>query len=175
MASRSTGMWGAACTASTATSAPAPCALFAIVATSLTVPTALEVEPYGYEPGPIVDLALDVVRFQGERLGVDPDPAHRGSSLGGGEEPGVHVRAVVELGHHDLGIPVPSARKRARYRERERGHVRPEGHLVRPRTEEVGHSLTGVAQDLLGLDARREGAVQVGSATAHVARHRVDG
>ena len=71
-----------------------------------------------------------------EGLGVSADPAHR-TSLFGGEEPGVHVGAVVELGHHDPGILVPRAREHAEDGDGEGGPVGGEGDLAWFGSEEV--------------------------------------
>src|SRR5919202_975298 len=51
-------------------------------------------QAHGDELGLIVDRPYYVVRVEGERLRVDPDPAYPRLSFGGGEEPRVHVRAV---------------------------------------------------------------------------------
>src|SRR5919202_1182910 len=48
----------------------------------------------GDELGLIVDRPFYIVRVEGERLGVDPDPPYPRLFFGGGEEPRVHVRAV---------------------------------------------------------------------------------
>src|SRR5215211_3906143 len=59
-------------------------------------------QAYGYEFRPFVDVLLQVVLVEGEGLGIYPDPAHSRPLLCGGDQPGVHVGAVVEL--CDVGL-----------------------------------------------------------------------
>src|SRR5687768_14606536 len=51
----------------------------------------------GYEFRTLGDSLLQVVLVEGEGFGIYPDPAHSRPLLCGGDEPGVHVGAVVEL------------------------------------------------------------------------------
>jgi hypothetical protein len=75
---------------------------------------------------------------------------------------------VVELCDDDLRVTVPPAGKGAGDLEGQGGHVGPEGDLVGRGTEEIRRRLASIGQDLLGLSARREDAVQVRPAALHV-------
>src|SRR5215212_242344 len=131
-------------------------------------------QAYGYEFRPFVDVLLEVVLVEGEGLGIYSDPAHSRPLLCGGDQPGIHVGAVVELCDDDLRVFVPSAGEGAGDRERQGGHVSPEGDLVGRGPKEIRRRHAGVGQDLLRLRARREDAVKVRPAALHVAGDGVD-
>src|SRR5215212_5935100 len=131
-------------------------------------------QAYGYEFRPFVDVLLQVVLVEGEGLGIYPDPAHSRPLLCGGDQPGVHVGAVVELCDDDLRVSIPPAGDRAGDLEGQGGHVGPEGDLVGRGPEEIRRRHASIGQDLLGLRARWEDAVQVRPAALHVTRDGVD-
>src|SRR5215210_96534 len=131
-------------------------------------------QSYGYEFRPFVDVLLQIVPIEGEGFGIYPDPAHSRPLLCGGDEPGVHVGAVVELCDDDLGVSVPPAGESAGDREGQGGHVGPEGDLVGRGPQEIRSRHACFGQDLLCLCARREDAVKVRPAALHVARDGVD-
>src|SRR5215204_431808 len=128
----------------------------------------------GYEFRPFVDVLLEVVLVEGEGLGFYSNPAHSRPLLCGGDQPGIHVGAVVELCDDDLRVFVPPAGDRAGDLEGQGGHVGPEGDLVGRGPEEIRRRHASIGQDLLCLNARWEDAVQVRPAALHVARDGVD-
>src|SRR5215210_3478194 len=128
----------------------------------------------GYEFRAPGDVPLQVVLVKRKGLGIHPDPAHYRPLFCGSEEPGVHVGAVVELRDDDLRIFVPPAGESAGDCEGQGGHVRPESDLVGRGPQEIRRSPASIGQDLLGLRARREDAVQIRPAALHVACDGVD-
>ncbi len=132
-------------------------------------------EADGDQPRTVVNVLFHVVLVQGKVLGVHPYPAHLRPLLGGGDEPRIYVGAVVELGNDDLRAFVPLAGEGAGGGEGEGGHVGPKGYLVGRSAKEVRSRPASVGQDLLGLRARREDAMEVGAATLHITRDGLDG
>jgi hypothetical protein len=117
---------------------------------------------------------IQVVLVKRKGLGIYPDPAYSRSLLCCGNEPGVHVGAVVELSDDDLRVSVPPAGEGAGDLEGQGGHVGPEGDLVGRGPEEIRRRHASICQYLLGLRARREDAVEVRTAALHVARDSLD-
>ena len=78
-----------------------------------------------------------VVAFPLASNAVGPAEVHGQVAVVGELEPRRDVRVVIEAGDDDLVALLPVARRGAREREVERGHVRPEGDLVGHHAEQV--------------------------------------
>jgi len=77
----------------------------------------------------LVELALEIIQVEPEILG-DVDPVDLESAVGRELDPGRNSTVVIEPRDQNPVAFLPVARRRARKREVEHGHVRPEDHVV---------------------------------------------
>ena len=116
-------------------------------------------------------LALKIVEVQ-RRVIVQLDVLDDEALVMGELEPWGDAPVMVERGHENLvaGREFPACR--ARQHEVQRGHVRPEDHLVRLAAQERSSTALGAFEDLLDAQARRVDRAEV---RARLSQRRGDG
>ena len=112
----------------------------------------------------LVELPLQVVEVETQVVG-DVDPVHLEAAVGRELEPRRDAAVVVEAADEDAVALLPVARRGARQREVEHGHVRPEDDVVGRAVEEAAGVGARAVDDLLdpatGLVRRAEVAARV--------------
>ena len=139
----------------------------------MIVPSAFDAAPIATSRvfGPIA--ARELLHLELAGLAAEGDGLHAEAPLPGELAPGIGVRVVVELGHHDLVARLPAAAERPAEVERERRHVGAEGDLGRLAAEEVRERAARGLEQGVGLGARRVRPVRVGVVVEQVVAHRV--
>ena len=117
--------------------------------------------------------AMEVVFVEAAFGGKEADALHRDAAIALEGAPGIHVRVMVELGHHDLVARSPVAAEGAREVEGERRHVGAKYDLGGGGAQVVGHGLAGRQDRRVGLVARGVVPVGVGVVMEEIVRHRV--
>jgi hypothetical protein len=111
-------------------------------------------------PRPRPELVLQV-RDVEHGVIVQPDVADHQVPVVRDLQPRRHPGVVVQAGHEDLVAGLEGACGGPRQREVQRGHVRPEDHLVRVAAEEPGRLVLGLLEDLPDPDAGGVARAQV--------------
>lgn len=128
----------------------------------------------GEDPGTFRDSAFQVVPIELSGGGYHADGAEAEAVLPGDGLPGGDVGVVIEFGDDDLVAGLELAGEGAGEVEGEGGHVIAEGDLFGAGAEEVGHGLSALVEERVGLVAGRVVPVGVGVVVGEVVGHGVD-
>jgi hypothetical protein len=131
-------------------------------------------EGAGDELGSRTDRRREVVEIERDVVRTHVDPSDRRARILGGEDPGPHVRVVIQARDGDLIARPPRAPDRSRQVQQQRRRVLPEDDLARITAEQIGARAPRVRDQRVDLLAHPEGSVGVGGAGAHPSRHGVD-
>jgi hypothetical protein len=115
-------------------------------------------EREGNHPRALADQLLEGVLVERHVALVDGRRAHDQIVIPRHQQPGRHVRVVVELGDDDLVAGLQRACDRMGELEVERGHVRPEGDPLGRGAREVGGGRPRARHDLVRRRGRGERA-----------------
>jgi hypothetical protein len=128
-----------------------------------------------YELGAIGQLRSQVLHVERAVLDMNVDLADGRAGVARRLDPGRVVRVVFHAREQDLIARPPRARQRAAQGQRERGHVRTEGHEVAVGTiQKIGNAPMSLPKQTVGLPAGRECPPAVGVRSRQVGAHGLD-